>query len=87
MYNIHSARPSGTSTDRALRALRTSRPDLHEQVVAGTIKPHTAMLQAGLRKATVTIPRDIDGAVRALRTAFPGEQFQQLRAALTTVEH
>ncbi len=60
--NIHSdssnSRPSGTSQTAALRRLRKDRPDLHAQVLAGDLTPHAAMVVAGFRKRTATVPAE-----------------------------
>jgi hypothetical protein len=42
-------RPTGNTAARALRKLRTDRPDLHKRVLAGELSPHGAMVEAGLR--------------------------------------
>jgi len=49
----------GNSTEYALRRLKKDRPDLHEQVLAGKIKPHAAMVEAGFRPKTMTLPSDM----------------------------
>jgi hypothetical protein len=64
----------GTSNTYALRKLRKDREDLHERVLAGEISPHAAMVQAGFRKKTLTIPADLDGASRILLKHFDPEE-------------
>lgn len=59
--------PTGTSSAAALRRLRKERPDLHARVLAEELTPHRAMVEAGFRKPTITIPREVDAAARALR--------------------
>lgn len=49
-------RPNGTSSAAALRRLRKDRPDLHEQVIAGHKSPHVAIVEAGFRTKTITVP-------------------------------
>ncbi|HZC04438.1 MAG TPA: hypothetical protein VE338_02260, partial [Ktedonobacterales bacterium] len=48
--------PMGNSTDAAIRRLRKDRPDLHAQVLAGDLSPHRAMVEAGFRHPTITVP-------------------------------
>ena len=90
VYNIHNAleeRPAGTSQARALRRLRAQRPDLHEQVLADMLSPHAAMVQAGFRKRTVSIPIDDPADVaRRLRALLTPEQRRNVAALLATEE-
>lgn len=65
------ARPVGTSSDQALRRLRKDRPDLHAEVLAGRLTAHRAMVDAGFRRATMTVPADDpSAAVAALARKF-----------------
>lgn len=69
--NIHSTeRPSGTSSTRALRRLRKDRPDLHAKVLDGSLSPHAAMIEAGFRIRTITVPLDPVRAAATLRRYF-----------------
>ena len=54
--------PVGTTRARALRHLRDHRPDLHNRVIAGELSPNAAMICAGFRRRTFTVPDDIEGA-------------------------
>lgn len=54
--NVQDKAPAGNSTDRALRRLRKDRPDLLTRVEAGELSPHGAMVQAGFRPRTVSVP-------------------------------
>lgn len=67
--NIHEVpRPDGTSKAAALRRLRKDAPELHAEVLAGHLSAHAAMLQAGFRKRTISVPVEDPGATaRALR--------------------
>lgn len=56
--NIVTNRPEGNSAEKALRRLRKDRPDLHAQVVEGRLSAHRAMVEAGFRHRTATIPID-----------------------------
>lgn len=53
--NIH-ARPNGTSEAAALRRLRKDKPELHADVLAGRLTAHGAMVKAGFRPRTLTVP-------------------------------
>jgi hypothetical protein len=48
-------RPTGNTEQYALRRLRTSRPDLHAQVLAGSLTPHAAMVQATFDYAALPV--------------------------------
>lgn len=49
-------RPSGTSQAAALRRLRKDAPQLHHLVMTGEMSAHGAMVEAGFRSRTVTVP-------------------------------
>ena len=51
-------RPEGNTSQKAVRRLRKDRPDLHAQVLAKGISPHAAMVEAGFRRKTATVPVD-----------------------------
>lgn len=58
----------GNSQSYALRKLRKDRPDLHEKVLAGELKPNAAMEEAGFRKLVRSVRMDDpDSAARTLR--------------------
>lgn len=59
-------KPEGNTRQQALRRLRKDRPDLHAQVLAGTVSAHRAMVQAGFRPKTITVIPTIDGFVKAI---------------------
>jgi hypothetical protein len=54
--NVHNERPSGNAESAALRSLRKRRPDLHADVLAERITAHAAMVKAGFRPKTVSMP-------------------------------
>jgi len=58
-------RPTGTNAQQAIRRLRKDRPDLHAQVLAKGISPHAAMVEAGFRRKTATVPVDDPDKVSA----------------------
>lgn len=60
------SRPEGNTSAKALRRLRKDRPDLHAAVLAGEKSPHGAMVEAGFRPRTVTLPIDVERAAAAL---------------------
>lgn len=49
-------RPEGNTQAKALRRLRKEAPELHSEVLAGNLSAHAAMVQAGFRPKTVTLP-------------------------------
>jgi hypothetical protein len=67
---IHVERPTGTSREAALRRLRTQRPDLHAEVIAGRLTPHAAAVIAGMRPPTMTIR--VDDPTSAARAIASG---------------
>lgn len=56
LNNVQVKAPEGNGRDTALRRLRKNAPELHAEVVAGRISAHAAMVQAGFRPRTATIP-------------------------------
>lgn len=83
--NIHdeTVRPAGTSKARALRKLRKDAPELHAEVLANRLSAHAAMVRAGFRPKTVSVPVDApDSIARALRRHLTPEQIAQLIALL-----
>jgi hypothetical protein len=72
------AHNAGNSDQYALRRLREGRPDLHARVLARELSPHAAMIEAGFRRRSITIPADPEGAARRLRRHFRGEQLDEL---------
>ncbi|MCY0917080.1 hypothetical protein OS965_02665 [Streptomyces sp. H27-G5] len=76
--------PSGTSREAGLRRLRKDRPDLHADVLAGTLTTHAAMVKAGFRRRMVNIPvQDPESAAKALRRNLPPEAVAELARLLT----
>jgi hypothetical protein len=60
--------PRGTSEEGALRRLRKDKPELHTEVLAGRLSAHAAMVEAGFRKRTLSVPiSDPEATGRALR--------------------
>jgi hypothetical protein len=49
-------RPEGNTQAKALRRLRKDAPSLHSEVLAGRLSAHAAMVQAGFRPKTISIP-------------------------------
>ena len=75
--------PYGNSRQAALRRLRQSRPDLHAQVLSGEISAHSAMIQAGFRRKTITVPVEVDGVAKAISRHFSQSEIQELVTRLT----
>jgi hypothetical protein len=76
-------RSTGTSREQALRRLRKDAPELHADVLAGILKPHAAMVKAGLRPPTATIRIDSPEAIAAaLRRRLAPEMLAAVAALL-----
>lgn len=72
-------RPSGNSESAAHRRLRKSAPKLHAEVLAGRLSAHAAMVKAGFRRRTVSVPVDKPDAVaRTLRKNLAPEDLAAL---------
>jgi hypothetical protein len=85
--NIHNDKdresPTGTSREAALRRLRKDRPDLHEQVLSGELTPHRAMVVAGFRNETMTVPKnDMTALVETLKKRLSPEQIDEIKSLL-----
>lgn len=82
--NINDVRPQGTSKNQALRKLRKDAPELHADVLAGNLTPHAAMVKAGFRPKTVSVPVTRPEAVAtSLRKHMSADDIAKLIAALT----
>ena len=68
--NFDSEEADGNSRAAALRRLRKYRPDLHAQVLEKKLSPHAAMVQAGFRPKTITVPFDVKKAAAVLVRNF-----------------
>lgn len=84
--NMHEVeRPSGTSREAGLRRLRKDRPDLHAEVLAGALSTHAAMVKAGFRRRSMTVPMDSpENAAKALRRNLEPDQIKELVQLLTS---
>lgn len=80
--NGSSSRPTGTNSAQAIRRLRNDRPDLHARVLAKELSPHAAMIEAGFRQKTATIPLEPKDAARRLSYHFNGNLLRQLAGEL-----
>lgn len=77
-------RPVGNRRDTALRRLRKDEPALHEQVLAGELSPHAAMVKAGHRPATLTVRADSPESIAAtLRRRLSPQQVAEVALRLT----
>lgn len=82
VYNIH-VRPSGTSKEAGLRRLRKARPDLHDEVLAGALSTHAAMVKAGFRQRKISVPLTTAAdAAKAIRRNMDPEQVKELAKLL-----
>ena len=53
-----------------MERLTKARPDLAEKVNAGELSAHQAMIKAGFRKQTLTLPLEPEAFVTAIRKHF-----------------
>ena len=53
-----------------MERLKKTRPDLAQKVTSGELSAHQAMIEAGLRKRTVTLPLEPEAFVKAIRKHF-----------------
>ncbi len=83
LHNVQGKAPTGNGKATALRRLRDQRPDLHDEVIAGTISAHAAAVKAGFRPRTFTVRADDPAlAAAALRRNFTPEQLSTLAQLL-----
>lgn len=66
----------GNARQYALRRLRNQRPDLHELVLAKKLTPNAAMILAGFRDRTISVPENAEKAGRVIRRHFTREQIR-----------
>lgn len=64
--NNSTGRPEGNTAEQGLRRLRKDRPDLHQRVLAGELTVHGAMVLAGFRTKTITVPAEPRSLAAAL---------------------
>lgn len=70
---------TGTTRAYALERLQRDAPELHAQVLAGELSPHAAMVTAGFRRRTITVPVDSPESIAAtLRRQLDPEQLSTL---------
>lgn len=86
-HNISTHLRHGTSEQYALRKLRRDAPTLHARVLSRELSAHAAMVEAGFRDPTVTIPRPVPKAARRLRGIYSPDELRELIAALEKEEH
>jgi hypothetical protein len=80
--NVKNSEPvEGNGRQYAVRRLRSRRPDLHAQVLAGELSPHAAMVEAGFRPKTISVPVEPERAAAALIRNF-GSRARELYDAL-----
>jgi hypothetical protein len=72
----------GNTNQYALRRLRKSRPDLHELVLQKKLSPHAAMIQAGFRKKTFVVRKDVDSLIKFIKKNFDREQRNEIAVRL-----
>ncbi|MCL5124022.1 MAG: hypothetical protein M1511_05900 [Deltaproteobacteria bacterium] len=70
-------RPTGNSRAAGLRRLKKDRPDLYDEV-GKTKSVNQAMVEAGFRKKTMTVPTDVEGLAKHIKKHFSTDQIEQL---------
>ncbi len=83
VHNTTRESPTGNTASAALRRLRKDRPDLHALVLAGDKTPHGAMIEAGFRPKTITVPVDVPKLARVLRERFTPDELRELITLLS----
>lgn len=78
-------RPVGNSADQALRKLRADAPSLHGRVLAGELSPHAAMVEAGFRRKSITVPLDPERAAATLARHFDPDELTDLIVELQSI--
>ncbi len=76
--------PEGNTRQKALRQLRKSRPDLHALVLDKKLSPHAAMVKAGYRAKSMTVPADPTRAAQYLKRHFTKAEFDAFKKELLT---
>ena len=71
-------RPTGNALRYALRRLRRERPELHERVLGQELSANAAMIEAGFRDKTITVPIDPERAARSIKRHFTPAQQAEL---------
>lgn len=75
--------PSGNTSAKALRRLRKDAPELHSEVLAGRLSAHGAMVKAGFRPKTISVPVTRPEAVaQALRKYMSADDIAKLISLL-----
>ncbi|GAA4080395.1 hypothetical protein [Nonomuraea soli] len=76
--------PAAPKETPALRRLREEAPALHHQVLAGELSTHAAMVAAGFRARTISVPVSRpESAAKALRKNLSREQLVELVTLLS----
>lgn len=81
--NVKDRAPVGNGHAQALRKLRKDAPGLHAEVLAGNLSAHGAMVRAGFRPKTVSVPVAKPEAVaRSLLKYMSADDIAKLIAVL-----
>ena len=81
--NIMSSKTiQGTSATYALRKLRSDAPEIHAEVLSGTLSPHAGMIKAGFRKKTATVSVDPKSFATAILKRFTAEEIREIIESL-----
>jgi hypothetical protein len=77
----------GNSSDYLTRRLARDRPDLIDRMKAGEFRSvRAAALEAGIVKPSVSFPRDVHAAARALARHFTGDELKTIVELLVDME-
>lgn len=68
---------NGNSKLYALRRLRHNHRELHQKVLAGEMSAHRAMIAAGFRRETVTVPLEPQSAAQILAQKFDDSELRR----------
>ncbi|WP_018639879.1 hypothetical protein [Parafrankia elaeagni] len=88
--NVNIGRPVGNTAETALRRLRkeaeagnAQAAELRAEVLAGRLSPHAAMIRAGFRSKTVSVPLGKPESIAStLRRHMKPDQLRELRRLL-----
>ncbi|MGF2213788.1 hypothetical protein [Streptomyces albidoflavus] len=85
--NRHDSRPTGTTRAAGLRKLRKHAPHLLPQVTSGDLSVNKALIEAGLRERTISVPvSHPKKAADALKRHLAPDQLAALAALLACPE-
>ncbi len=86
--NISIAPSHGSSRAYQLHRLERDAPDFYEKVKAGELSINRAMIESGLKRPAVNIPRDVpvDRVAEVLKRRYTSDQLSELRNLLNSAD-